>query len=403
MDAVERGANPLVISPQPMAGSLDWERLARPVPGGNPAGAWLRYEGIYDAIKEARRADDTTLPTGIWQSDIKRADWPRVQALCLDALYTHSKDLQLAAWLAESLTYQYGFSGCADGLQALHVMLEHFWDNFWPATDEEDPAARFAAIEWLNQKLPSILRLVALTESNLNDEKVYCWADWIDAGQSEKRRGSSEDVRMTTADLQSRIQTSSKEFCLQRLKDVRRACQKLGRLDAVLSERCGRWSPSLGRINEELRAIERIYAALPWIESEDPANPLAGAITRPRTRAGGRMTVGGVTLTLDAYPWLRSRDEAYTALAAIADYLMTVEPHSPAPHLIKRAVSWGRKPLSQLLLELMHEGMDLQQFQRMLGMDGTRSFEGSYDQEDHSGDAYQASSFHTNSYDDYNE
>lgn len=49
-----------------------------------------------------------------------------------------------------------------------------------------------------------------------------------------------------------------------------------------------------------------------------------------------------------------SREDAYRQLLLIADYLARTEPHSPVPYLIKRAVEWGNKPLSELLAELIN-------------------------------------------------
>ena len=74
----------------------DVERLLRPIPGDNPAGAYLRYEGTYDRIQEARREDDPTLPQGVWERTLKKADWKSVRTICTEALETRSKDLQIA-------------------------------------------------------------------------------------------------------------------------------------------------------------------------------------------------------------------------------------------------------------------------------------------------------------------
>ena len=55
---------------------LSFETLLAPIPGENPAGESLQYEGTYDAIEKARRADDT-MDKGVWQKkgeDIKTAD-----------------------------------------------------------------------------------------------------------------------------------------------------------------------------------------------------------------------------------------------------------------------------------------------------------------------------------------
>ena len=48
--------------------------LLTPIPGADPAGADLRYDPVYDKIKEARRRT-TTRPQGDWQRERKAADW----------------------------------------------------------------------------------------------------------------------------------------------------------------------------------------------------------------------------------------------------------------------------------------------------------------------------------------
>jgi type VI secretion system protein ImpA len=64
----------------------------------------------------------------------------------------------------------------------------------------------------------------------------------------------------------------------------------------------------------------------------------------------------------------QSREEAYRQLAAIADYLMRYEPHSPVPYMIQRALEWGGKPLPVLLRELMAGEADGQRLWTVLGL-----------------------------------
>jgi type VI secretion system protein ImpA len=80
-----------------------------------PAGRDLRYEGLYDRVREARREDDASLPQGIWKAPLKRADWAEVSTLCEQALTHESKDLQLAAWLLEAWLAVHGFRGLSWG------------------------------------------------------------------------------------------------------------------------------------------------------------------------------------------------------------------------------------------------------------------------------------------------
>ena len=50
------------------------EDLLQPIPGDNPSGKSLRYDRVYDQIKEARTEDDESLPSGAWERQAKRAD-----------------------------------------------------------------------------------------------------------------------------------------------------------------------------------------------------------------------------------------------------------------------------------------------------------------------------------------
>ena len=75
---------------------IDVQDLLQPIPGANPAGESLRYQGTYDRIADARREDDPNLSQGIYKSALKRADWATAEAICVEALTKRSKDLQIA-------------------------------------------------------------------------------------------------------------------------------------------------------------------------------------------------------------------------------------------------------------------------------------------------------------------
>ncbi|WVV47076.1 type VI secretion system ImpA family N-terminal domain-containing protein [Pseudomonas sp. NA13] len=85
----------LPISPLPELVS----QLLEPISAESPCGPDLRYEPEYDQLRELRREDDTSLPTGVWQSSIKRALWPDLERLATTLLLERSKDLMISAWL----------------------------------------------------------------------------------------------------------------------------------------------------------------------------------------------------------------------------------------------------------------------------------------------------------------
>ena len=104
-------------------GGIDLAALLAPIPGPNPAGTAVRYAGDYDRIQAARQEDDPSLPQGIWQRQLKRADWDEVAALCAEALSRRSKDLQIAAWLVEAMVQRRGFLALASGFDSFAPSL----------------------------------------------------------------------------------------------------------------------------------------------------------------------------------------------------------------------------------------------------------------------------------------
>src|SRR5260221_14393236 len=99
----------------PSSPTINLETLLAPIPGDNPAGAYLMYATTYDAIKEARRADDT-LNRGDWAQEIKTANWPAVIGMATDALAAKRKDLQVDGGLVEAVVQRYRLPGLRDGL-----------------------------------------------------------------------------------------------------------------------------------------------------------------------------------------------------------------------------------------------------------------------------------------------
>ena len=80
---------------------IEIDGFLEPVAGANPCGENLYYSPVFDKIREARRQDDAG-PMGQWERELKASDFRTVVKLGEEALRTKTKDLWLAAWLAEA-------------------------------------------------------------------------------------------------------------------------------------------------------------------------------------------------------------------------------------------------------------------------------------------------------------
>src|ERR1700735_4347483 len=167
---------------------IDLQALLAPIAGPDPAGIDLRYLGEYDRIQEARQEDDPSLPQGIWQRQLKRADWDEVAGLCVDALCRRSKDLQIAAWLVEATAQRHGISGLAPGFTLIDRLCETYWPDLFPAIDDGEMAARLAPLDWLNARLPTLLHQLPISRASGTSVASHSWADYHNAERHEIAR-----------------------------------------------------------------------------------------------------------------------------------------------------------------------------------------------------------------------
>lgn len=139
------------------------EDLLLPIRESQPSGRYLRRETIYDEIQEARRRDDSA-PAGEWQRKLKASDWRMVISLCADCLKKDTKDLQIAAWLAEGLARLEGWSGMVGGIGLVLSLQERFWDTVFPPLDQDDSALRARPLSWLALRLEEAIVEIPVTK-----------------------------------------------------------------------------------------------------------------------------------------------------------------------------------------------------------------------------------------------
>jgi type VI secretion system ImpA family protein len=365
------------------------EALLAPLEGEDPCGPSLRYEGTFDVVRDARRDEDPNLPQGVWETDVKRADWPAVARACEEALATKSKDLHLALWLTEAWTHIEGLRGFRRGLDLTSSLCEEFWRDIHPKIDEDgDLDYRLGPLRWASDQFAILLRLVPVTAPATGDIHPMRLKDWEDVlrlenlHQRDAKAAAREQKRYATrAEFDAAVDTTPVDYYID-LVPVTEACLgELERLDLFLEEHCPKDAPSLTRIRTVLQDIET--RARNWMEAKGgtlPGDP-EDVLEKPMddsdlseqadpTQEGRAMTDANQTpVKQGAAGPIQSRAEAYKRLGEAADYLIKAEPHSPVPYLVKRAVAWGNMSFGELLVELVEGGGDHQRVLRLLGLD----------------------------------
>jgi type VI secretion system protein ImpA len=253
-----------------MSGSVDLEAILRPIPGDSPAGADLRYEPVYEEIREARRAEDA-LAAG--EGEPKRADWERVRALSVDALTAKSKDLQIAAWLTEALIHTEGLEGFAAGLTVLTGLLEGYWDTAYPALEDGDLEYRAGPIEFLNEKLWLAVKHVPVTDPRVSSGYSLLQYDEsrrvgyekdtlnqhgdVDDGKADKRKEMLAEGKLSGELFDAAMEKSSREFYMALAGTVTACRDAFDAFDAVVDARFGKDAPRLAELRKAIEECEQ--------------------------------------------------------------------------------------------------------------------------------------------------
>ncbi|PBD24855.1 type VI secretion system protein TssA, partial [Pseudomonas aeruginosa] len=162
----------------PLSGNaLSLEVLLEPIDPGQPCGPSLRYDPDYDRLRELRREDDSSLPTGVWQAEAKRADWAAVEQLASDLLQRRSKDLMLAAWLGEAWLQRGGLGGLQRALVLLAELCERYPEEVHPQAQDGDQSWRVPPIDWLLRRYAELLhtRLPLMGQGAFAEITLYAW------------------------------------------------------------------------------------------------------------------------------------------------------------------------------------------------------------------------------------
>jgi len=271
-----------------MTQTIAVDPLLLPISATCPAGRDLRYTSIYEEIMEARRSEDA-IALGDWQHDVKRSDWDKVIALCVEALSTDTKDLQIAVWLAEALTAADGFEGLDLGLRVITGLVERFWDCVYPLNNDGDLEYRAAPFEFLNDKVAVHVRQIPLTDRCITPG--YSWLRW----QESREAGSEADIRnrydevdeekrirrdqriaegaITAEEFDIAVLRSEGAFSGALLESVKRCRETFMELVSVVGEKFGRDAPTLAHLGAAIEAcrtlLKKIY---PQPEQTDQAD-----------------------------------------------------------------------------------------------------------------------------------
>ena len=340
-----------------------FEALLAPLSGVQPTGAALRGSPLYAAIQDARHEDDVTLPQGPWERELQRADWASVERLTLQALHAESKDLQLVVWLLEARIHRVGFAGVAPVLYLAAELLQRYGLTLHPQARDGDASHCANILRWINSRLLAPLKLSPITEQ-ANPGVLGREITWADREYAQRLEQHRVATRGDAAPASSLAQTGVVDMaavsaalaatpdraCAALRQDLVQALDASAALAAAIDLTFVEDPPGLGAFTSVLQDAHDWIAA----ELKRRGLPLTAQALSPPVRANSPPAelAAALPAPVGAGDSTVNRAQAYAMLASAADLLRQVEPHSPVPYVVQRAIAWGALNTAELYQEL---------------------------------------------------
>ena len=346
------------------------ENILAPIPGDDPGGVNLRYDPISEKIKEARREDDE-LPAGEWAAERKVADHKAVIKLATEAIATKSKDLQISAWLTESLLKTQGFVGFNEGFTLVNGIITLFWDSCYPKVppeelpppdgeeDEDERATRedeyreeregalelrAAPLSWITAALDIPLRMAPITKSGYGflkykESRTVGYENDASGNEekTERRNALIAEGKLQAEEWDAAEKATGNELLREERASLRNSLETLNTLNVFCQEKFGDLAPHLSPLRQTLEELAHFVNGL-LKQRGDVEGAEAGAGGEGATEGGEAASDVAVNIT-GATP--ASPSEVGPRLDAIARFLRGHDPQNPAPYAMLRGYRWG--------------------------------------------------------------
>ena len=338
---------------------LNFDEMLQPIAGEAPSGSPLPYtarEQLDDKRKELNpedfAPDDPARP-----EHPKRADWGGIRQMAEQMLRESSKDLMLVARLTEALTKQHGFAGARDGFRLMRQLVSEGWDRILPSIEDGDLEVRAAPCNWLDDndrgaRYPYTVRNVQIVNTN---NGPCGWQQW--------RQCMDGKGTLSKEEIDAAIASATREYCQNLADDIDACLVEIRGLSKALDAHLGREAPGFSSVLQALgdcrTLVQQILAKKGPPPSAESNGDEAGS-DEAGTDEAGQPTKSRTTAA--------RREVIYADLVRAADQLRLLEPHSPVPYLILKAVELGNLSFPQLMQRLIRENGVLAELNRELGI-----------------------------------
>jgi type VI secretion system protein ImpA len=347
--------------------------LLDPIAGGNPSGPALRYDPVFDQIRDARREEDDTLPAGDWDRPAKKADHRQVVKLAGESLAKRTKDLRLAASLVESQFKLEGLAVLAPSIEFLRRLQENFWETLYPEVDDGDLQLRVNEIERVARQLALNLEELPLTTNGLTPAEyresrlVGYEADASTDDRKKTRKAAIEAKKLTAEEFDKAVAATPKAFFVETKAALDEALDQTDMLDRYQRDAYGDQYPQLSSLNAALHEADGLVNVLLTERLKIEPDPVAtfdrmeqwqtesSSVAFSVDEVGDTISRNALPKSVDvsaadvtprqqavaAVMALSRTQDAYALIVSSAQFLFEVDPRSPVPYLVCAGLRLG--------------------------------------------------------------
>lgn len=361
---------------------VDWyERVVAPVSQENPTGTDPRYDvspnSSYYRLKDQRMAARNAERNAIIEEESILSlnnMWRVFLEDVPEILSTQSKDLELVAWLIESLTRIFGFRGMGIGYNVANAFIEEYWEKLHPMPDEDGIETRISAITGLNgieSEGTLIFPLASIPLTDMGVEQAYAFWEYQQAIELElldedKRRLKVEQGAVELSRITETVKSTSDEFYNDLIADLEFAVDSFNEFSERLDTLVGDVTPS----SYISKRLESIHTALKHLLGDRFKQQVSNnQVLNELSELGQHRELAPDIISSNLLVTnMQSREQAIRQLQCVADFFRESEPHSPVSYSIEQIVRWCGMPLPELLAELISDRDVKRSYFRLVGI-----------------------------------
>lgn len=330
-------ASPQVLDPEPLLAPLDGDDPAGARPSILDRNKLKDYREDFDPERDL--SDEDRRDPKYAEAQKKVPQWDKVLQYGTQYFSRTGKDLTVALAMTEALTKQAGFAGLRDGLKFLRRLCEDCWDRMHPVIDDptnpDDVEGRVAPFAFIDDEIktpffPNSVRSIPLLDTP--DGVPVSFAACQTYGPDSPAKVTQDEFRAAVS--------SANDGQVERIRamneDIDEALVELQALVDVLDAKAGSNAPGLGGLRkaiQDCQSMTQEAVRLRGSGAEPDAEPGDAETTggNGEAHAGG----GGGGTNLGS---VRTRDDVYAKFNELTLILERIDPHSPVPFMIRRAM-----------------------------------------------------------------